>query len=161
MVDIRHGKEVAGERAVAQPLDLGAQRDSLATEAMTQRTNRDVAAGELSVLEKRLREAQDELRMLRKRRDELQYEVTGLKHDKQAEEPKPPPPPKPKPAPPPVQWPKRHAVREGETLRGLAQRYYGDPARWEPIYESNRDKVDRGLPRVGELLLIPEPTWRP
>lgn len=136
------------------------RKRTLAAEADTQRTNRDVAFGELKVLEQRLTEAQDELRMLRKRRDELEYELTGLKHQKQAEEPKAPPPPRPKP-PPPSPWPKRHAVKEGDTLRGLAERYYRDPARWEPIYEANRDKVDRGLPRAGETLLIPEPTWRP
>lgn len=137
---------------------LEERRDRLATEAQTQGSNRDVAANELSVLESRLKESQEELRLLRKRRDELEYELTGLGAERKALEPKPPKP-KPKPAVRRAEWPKRHAAKDGDTLRSLAARYYGDAARWEPIYEANRDKVDRGLPRIGEILTVPEPTW--
>ena len=54
-------------------------------------------------------------------------------------------------------------VAAGDTLRSLALKYYGDANLWEQIYEPNRDKVDRGLPREGETLTIPEPqrTWLP
>lgn len=137
---------------------LEEKRSTLATEAQTQGTNRDVASNELGVLERRLKEAQEELRQLRKRRDELEYELSGLGAERRALEPKAPKP-KPKPVVPRADWPKRHAVKDGDTLRALAARYYGDATRWEPIYEANREKVDRGLPRLGETLTIPEPTW--
>lgn len=61
-----------------------------------------------------------------------------------------------KPAPKP-QWPKRHRVSEGDTLRGVAGQYYGDPELWEIIYKANPAKIVRGLPKVGEILEIPNP----
>jgi LysM repeat protein len=137
---------------------LEEKRNSMASEAQAQGTNRDVATNELAVLQRRLKESQNELRLMRKRRDELEYELSGLGNERSALQPKPPKP-KPKPVVPRANWPKRHTVKDGDTLRGLAERYYGDAARWEPIYEANRDKVDRGLPRLGETLNIPEPSW--
>ena len=53
--------------------------------------------------------------------------------------------------------PRRHQVRPGDTLRSIAEYYYHDAGLWEQIYEANRDKVDRGLPREGSVLSIPEP----
>jgi nucleoid-associated protein YgaU len=73
--------------------------------------------------------------------------------------PPPPPPPKPHPKPkaPAVVWPRKHQVRPGDTLRSIAQYYYGDAAQWEQIYDANRDKVERGLPREGVVMSIPAP----
>ena len=48
-------------------------------------------------------------------------------------------------------------VKAGDTLRTMARRYYGDPNQWEKIYDANREKVERGLPSEGALLLIPAP----
>ena len=48
----------------------------------------------------------------------------------------------------------------GDPLRGLAQKYYGDPTLWETIFKANRDKVERGLPVEGTALLVPEPKRR-
>ncbi len=50
---------------------------------------------------------------------------------------------------------RRHKVVAGETLQGLAREYYGDPNLWKKIYDANADKIDRGLPRTGESLVIP------
>ncbi len=36
---------------------------------------------------------------------------------------------------------KVHVVQQGETLRGIAKRYYGDPGYWRTLREANRDKV--------------------
>ena len=48
-----------------------------------------------------------------------------------------------------------HVVKQGDTLQSLARDYYGDPNQWKKIYNANGDKIDRGLPRVGEKLVIP------
>ncbi len=51
-----------------------------------------------------------------------------------------------------------HTFREGETLWGLAKRYYGDGSRYTDIYEANRDRI-RGGPldvEPGLALTIPE-----
>jgi tetratricopeptide (TPR) repeat protein len=48
-----------------------------------------------------------------------------------------------------------HTVRAGETLSSLAERYYGDRARSEVIWETNRLPPGRPL-AVGSTLRIPE-----
>jgi len=49
-----------------------------------------------------------------------------------------------------------HPVQEGETLPSLAQKYYGDPARWREIYEANAHAILRGVLEPGQRLLIPQ-----
>ena len=43
----------------------------------------------------------------------------------------------------------------GDTLRGLAEKYYGDPNLWNKIYEANPEKMIRGIPKEGTELIIP------
>jgi nucleoid-associated protein YgaU len=52
---------------------------------------------------------------------------------------------------------RRHTVREGETLFGLAQRYYGDGDRFVDLYRVNRAvlKTPDALP-PGTELVIPD-----
>lgn len=50
---------------------------------------------------------------------------------------------------------RKHRVQSGDTLQNLAVKFYGDPNEWKRIYNANADKIDRGLPRVGETLVIP------
>ena len=50
---------------------------------------------------------------------------------------------------------RRHKVVKGDTLRNLAETYYGDPNKWEVIYEANENRITRGTPKEGEELLIP------
>jgi len=38
----------------------------------------------------------------------------------------------------------------GDTLRGIAQRFYGDENQWPRIFEANRDQI-----QVGWVLRIP------
>ncbi|PCI40004.1 MAG: hypothetical protein COB53_02165 [Elusimicrobia bacterium] len=57
-------------------------------------------------------------------------------------------------------FPKRHRVKAGDTLRKLADKYYGNPALWEAIYEANPDRIERGLPIEGKTLIIPKPDKR-
>lgn len=49
-----------------------------------------------------------------------------------------------------------HVVVKGDTLYGLARRYYNDPSRWKDIYESNRHVLsDPNRLRVGQELSLP------
>jgi nucleoid-associated protein YgaU len=50
-----------------------------------------------------------------------------------------------------------HTVREGETLTGLAQHYYGDGDKSATLYQVNRSRLDSPdeLP-PGTVLLIPD-----
>ncbi len=136
------------------------RKKTLETETDTASTNRAVAEGELRVLEKRVTQLQETYRQIQKKRDEVDYELNGLQIEKKNLTPAPPPPPKPKPRAPSkplVLWPRRHAVQAGDTLRSISQQYYADPALWEQIYDANRDKVERGLPKESAVLTIPEP----
>lgn len=53
-------------------------------------------------------------------------------------------------------WPRKHIVVPGDSLRSLAQQYYGDSNKWQTIYDANRDKIERGLPKIGAELTIPK-----
>lgn len=50
-----------------------------------------------------------------------------------------------------------HVVKAGETLSGLAKKYYGDEYRWPRIHECNR-WIDPNQLTVGQTICIPEPT---
>ncbi|PIU83073.1 MAG: hypothetical protein COS68_05890 [Elusimicrobia bacterium CG06_land_8_20_14_3_00_38_11] len=48
-----------------------------------------------------------------------------------------------------------HTVEKGDTLASISRRYYGTPDRWQDIYHSNKNKIERGIPVVGSQLVIP------
>jgi LysM repeat protein len=49
-----------------------------------------------------------------------------------------------------------YRVRSGDTLSGIAKRFYGNPARWTWIYAANRSKIHNpNSIFVGEKLTIP------
>lgn len=80
----------------------------------------------------------------------------------QAPAPPPPAPPKkraPEPkraqAPSTPQRPAFYAVKEGDTLQGIAGKVYGDSRRWKEIYKANSEKVERGWVNPGDVLIIP------
>jgi nucleoid-associated protein YgaU len=54
-------------------------------------------------------------------------------------------------------WPKIHKVENGETLRSISSKYYGTPDMWKIIYDENQSKIFKGLPKEGEILIIPPP----
>ncbi len=54
-------------------------------------------------------------------------------------------------------WPKLHKVENGETLRSISLKYYGTPENWKLIFDENQDKIKRGIPQEGEILIIPPP----
>jgi len=53
-----------------------------------------------------------------------------------------------------------HTVVSGDTLSGLAAKYYGSGSRenWMAIYEANKEEIgdNPSLIRVGQVLQIPE-----
>jgi nucleoid-associated protein YgaU len=49
-----------------------------------------------------------------------------------------------------------HVVQKGDTLFGLARKFYGDEARWKDIWEANRARLsDPDKLSVGMKLIIP------
>ncbi|HPJ57974.1 MAG TPA: LysM peptidoglycan-binding domain-containing protein [Kiritimatiellia bacterium] len=57
-------------------------------------------------------------------------------------------------APPPAA--RTHVVSAGETLGTISSRYYGSPAKWNRIFEANRDRIQNpNNVRVGTALVIP------
>ncbi|MCX7941229.1 MAG: LysM peptidoglycan-binding domain-containing protein [Endomicrobia bacterium] len=54
-------------------------------------------------------------------------------------------------------FPLAHKVKEGETLISISEKYYNNKKKWKKIYEVNKDKIIKGVPIVGEVLIIPEP----
>jgi nucleoid-associated protein YgaU len=50
----------------------------------------------------------------------------------------------------------QYTVVAGDTLRAIAQRFYGDETQWERIFEANRDQIDDpDVIQVGWVLCIP------
>ncbi len=54
---------------------------------------------------------------------------------------------------------KKHEVSKGETLWGISDKYYGDPFKWEKIYNANLDKIaNPNLIYPSDEITIPEMT---
>lgn len=71
------------------------------------------------------------------------------------QKPKPPAPPPPqRPVEPPRQ--RTHTVRQGDTLWGIARKYYGDGSKYPTIYNANRDKIKNpNLIYPNQVFVIP------
>jgi hypothetical protein len=55
-----------------------------------------------------------------------------------------------------------YTVRPGDTLSGIAQRFYGRAADWRWLYEVNRSKIrDPGLIYIGQVLSVPRDPHAP
>ena len=138
---------------------LRGRKSKLDGETSAAQTNKNISGSELQVLEERVRQMQDTYRLLQKRVDESKYELKAAEYQRRrnaGERLSPPLKPSPRPKPRTV-WPKRHKVGSGDTLRSLSRRYYGNARYWERIYQANKTKVKRGLPKIGAVLTIPRP----
>ncbi|NJL59455.1 MAG: transporter substrate-binding domain-containing protein, partial [Desulfobacteraceae bacterium] len=53
---------------------------------------------------------------------------------------------------------KNYKIRSGDTLSGIADRYFGDPLLWTYIWEANKEIIgsNYNLIRAGQILKIPE-----
>jgi LysM repeat protein len=70
-------------------------------------------------------------------------------------EPAPAPAPEPEPEPEPAE--RIYEVVAGDTLSGIAKKYYGAANQYMKIFEANRDILDNpDLIKVGQKLRIPE-----
>jgi len=50
-----------------------------------------------------------------------------------------------------------HTVVPGDTLSGIARKYYGSAARWPEIFEANKDKIQNpNLIYPGQVFVIPD-----
>lgn len=140
-------------------IKLEEKKKIMRSEAEAAAANREGARGEVDALEKRVRELQGDYERVNKRKDEAAYDLSTYELGiKRLTEP-PPEPPRVLPKPPPpkkIVWPRSHTVAAGDTLRSIAEIYYGNPALWELIYKSNKDKIERGMPQEGSVLEIPE-----
>jgi nucleoid-associated protein YgaU len=55
-----------------------------------------------------------------------------------------------------------HRIQQGDTLIGLAQRFYGDGDRFADIYDANRNVLDRADPLpTGVVIFIPDAVRAP
>lgn len=48
-----------------------------------------------------------------------------------------------------------HKVVAGDTLPSLSIKYYNDKSAWIKIYEANKDKIEKGSIKPGQILVIP------
>ena len=51
---------------------------------------------------------------------------------------------------------RRYTVKEGDTLISLSKEFYGDERKWVIIYEANKDRIEKGVLRPGQVLAVPE-----
>lgn len=93
---------------------------------------RENLMNQLDDMIERSRRQQEETEKLREQLKRLESEL-----DKRSTPPAAAPPAAPA-------RPTSYTVREGDTLQSIAEKVYGDPSRWERIYERNPDKVKRG-----------------
>ena len=147
------------DELVARIQALQAQKNDLELKLGRTRTDSEAASGQLSVLEARIKELEARYKALTQAIERTNFDLQSLRNRKAAlllpSGPGPKIPTLPKKAAP--AWPKKHVVVEGDTLRSLAKKYYGDETLWERIYDANPDAIDRGLPHLGSVLTIPAP----
>lgn len=66
-------------------------------------------------------------------------------------------PTNPTPQPRPTRRPKVYQVQRGDTLYGIAQKFYGDPQQWKKIMRYNKDELKNSSSlKVGQRLYIPD-----
>jgi nucleoid-associated protein YgaU len=125
-----------------------------------------------------MQKMQSENDALHRQISELKTEIVRLRSEKgkaapptaaiDASPPKPSPAPKPgpvaaqkKPAPaqkkpaPTAPVARTYKVQPGEGLQAIAQKVYGDRAKWRKILEANPQLIDAGDLKPGQILRIP------
>jgi len=108
------------------------------SEAAAAESNRDAAQTELQAADQRLKESHDEYNQTLKKKEETAYELSsyelGLRNISPPLRPAPQAAGAPAAQADPVAG--KHVVASGDSLRSIANFYYGDPNRWEPIYNA-------------------------
>jgi len=125
--------------------DLRKRRNDLEVQINRYQTHKGSLEADLTLMQTRMRELEEQVKQL---------EIEAI----DAEFKKGNPPKKHAPVKKEEKWPKLHKVLNGETLRSIAAKYYGNQNLWQLVYDANQDKIFRGLPKEGEVLSIPAPT---
>lgn len=142
--------------------ELERKRLDAAAKAKASEADAESVTGQVRAQEERLRQLREDSRNLETDIERRRYDLGHPPPEAPAPAapaPRPAAKPSPKRAPAPS-FPLRHLVKPGDTLRRLADLYYGDGSLWEQIYDANADKVERGLPVEGSTLLVPAPRRR-
>ncbi len=155
-VTYKFGKESFSEKLVgnasnklnsiqAQIASLRAQRTNLQTSIASYQINKSLLKSDLIMMQSKQEELEKTLRNLNIDIDNAQYNKS---------EPKPVKRRKIKRV---EKWPKRYKIKQGDTLRSITSRFYGNPSLWETIYNANGKNILRGLPINGRTFTIPPP----
>jgi hypothetical protein len=141
-------------------LNLQGKKKDIDTRIEAARSDQEGLEGQVRAREERLRDLEEQIRRLELDEEKKRYEVQHP-HRKIVEPPPPPPKPKKKvKRKPRRRFPLRYRVRPGDTLRSIAEKMYGNSTRWELIYDRNPEKIERGLPVEGAVLVLPRPEGR-
>jgi len=61
------------------------------------------------------------------------------------------------PVPPSAPAVRTHTIQSGDTLEGIARKYYGDPNKWRMILDANKGKIsDPARLKAGVVIEVPE-----
>ena len=124
---------------------LRLQRIDLQTDIASYQVNKSIMQSDIIMMESTKRDLETRLQNLEIDIDNAQY----IK-----EEPKPK---KRKVIKKVIKWPQRYKIKQGDTLRSIASKFYGNPSLWETIYNANEKNISRGLPKPGATFTIPPP----
>ncbi|OGR87042.1 MAG: hypothetical protein A3A86_00880 [Elusimicrobia bacterium RIFCSPLOWO2_01_FULL_60_11] len=128
---------VREQRALYEKIDADIRRTREKTET---------AVGDLERAQKRLAEQNEKIVNLNKQIEELEKKKAQVQAEADAVKQANP------------EMGRRvyvHKVEKGDTLRTLADKYYGDSTKWNVIFDANRSKIRRGSLETGEELIIP------
>ncbi len=145
LIDFLNKPIVGGKKTASPKVEKTAEKETKAIDVTTELRKRDT---DLKKAEKEAKEKADKAligelvkarRELRQLRREYEKEVAkqAEAHAKTEE------------------W--THTVVPGDTLSGIALKYYEDASRWPEIYEANKDKIKNpNLIHPGQTFVIPD-----
>lgn len=105
----------------------------------------------METMEQKIKNLEETKRKTEEELSKTKMELEKLKKEKVT----PPPAVTPLPVKPSTPTVRTHRVEPGETLQSIATKYYGDERRWVDIYNANKDKIERGVVKQGQILIIP------
>lgn len=130
-------EEIEQKKGLYKKVKSGLEKDKKRSQKVKEELK--LSEEELEAKKDKIKEMWKEIRLLQEEKDEAIREIQKIKNIKKI----------------PGEKKHLHKVRKGESLRGLAEKYYGDPDKWKLIYDANEGKVIRGTPIVGEEIIIP------